>query len=80
MEWAQQLLLKSAVALSGLKQVLNASEVLPLDQALAFEQENFIKLVGTDLARQGMQKTQQAYDRGETIAQVNHYHQQVIDD
>ncbi len=75
LDWAKQITAKSSAATTGLKTILNASEVLPLDKAMAFEQETFVSLVVSEEARTGMQDAQSQYDQGVSIAELNQYDQ-----
>jgi len=73
LELAAELKHKSAAAIAGLKRILSNADSAPLGEALRYEQEVFQSVVITDGARAGMEATQGAYDRGETIAAVNRY-------
>lgn len=68
--WAARLASRPAPALATLKQMLVAADNLPLDQALAREQELFQKLAVTPDAAQGMKRIQDRFDAGETLRDV----------
>lgn len=72
-ELAERIAGHSAEALQGLKKTLRGAQNLPLDQALVHEQETFQQVVVGETALAAMKRCQQAYDAGESIAQVHGY-------
>ncbi len=68
--WARRLASRPAPALATLKQMLVAGDNLPLDQALAREQELFQKIAVTREAADGMKRIQDRFDAGESIRDV----------
>jgi len=68
--WARRLATRPANVVAVLKQVLRASDTLPLDQALAKEQELFQQVVRTPAALATMAEVQARYDRGEPMHAV----------
>ena len=70
---AQQIVSKPAQALQGLKRILRGAENLPLQQALAFEQETFQQVVVGKGALESMKRCQRLYDDDNTIAEVHGY-------
>ncbi|NND66840.1 MAG: enoyl-CoA hydratase/isomerase family protein [Halioglobus sp.] len=73
LQLATELKQKAPAATAGLKRILANTDNTPLGDALRYEQEVFQSVVVTDAARAGMLATQGAYDRGDSIAQVNGY-------
>lgn len=73
LELASELKHKSPAAITGLKRILANADGAPLGEALRYEQEVFQSVLITDTARAQMLAAQGAYDRGESIAQVNGY-------
>ena len=67
------LLEKSPDAIAGQKRILANADNAPLDEALKHEQATFQSVFRTDRARTAMRAAQDAYDRGESIADVNGY-------
>ena len=70
---AQQIASKSAEALRGLKRILRGAENLPLDEALAFEQQTFQQVVVGENALASMKRCQAQYDADQSIAEVHGY-------
>ena len=72
-ELAQRITAKPAGALQGLKRILRGAENLPLEQALAFEQETFQQVVVGEEALASMKRCQAQYDANQSIAEVHDY-------
>ncbi|MEP5569322.1 MAG: enoyl-CoA hydratase/isomerase family protein [Halioglobus sp.] len=72
-ELAQRVTSKPAAALQGLKRILRGAENLPLEQALAFEQETFQQVVAGEEALASMKQRQAQYDANQSIADVHGY-------
>jgi enoyl-CoA hydratase/carnithine racemase len=70
---AQRLASKPAEALRGLKRILRSAENLPLDEALAFEQQTFQQVVVGENALASMKRCQAQYDAEKPIADVHGY-------
>ena len=70
---ARQLALKPPGALQGLKRVLRRAENLPLEQAMAFEQETFQQVAVSESALAAMKDCQQQYDADQSVAEVHSY-------
>ena len=70
LEWASRLADRPAASLRAMKQALNDSERLPLDEALANEQRLFQGVARTEPAIEGMRRTQARFDAGESLRDV----------
>jgi enoyl-CoA hydratase/carnithine racemase len=70
LRWATRLASRPPAALATLKQMLVAADDLPLDQALAREQQLFQKIAVTPEAAEGMKRVQERLDAGETFRDV----------
>ena len=68
---ARDLVGKSPEALTGLKRILASNDEPSLDEELRHEQEVFQSVVVTDNAREGIKRTQSAYDEVGSTAETN---------
>lgn len=73
LELARELAGKSPDAIAGLKRILAKTDEATLGEALQYEQDTFQSVFRSDRARTAMQATQDAYDRGVSIAEANGY-------
>lgn len=68
--WAERLAERPAGSLRALKKMLNDALELPLGEALANEQAIFQTVAGSPEGLEGMQRTQDRFDAGESLEDV----------
>ena len=70
LQWAERIASRPAPSLVALKKMLQGSQNMPLDEALANEQTLFQGVAGTAEGIEGMKRLQDRFDAGTSIREV----------